>query len=155
MAAGPALKLVMIGAFDEVTASVAAAVELPALLEAISTYLVVEPGDTFFVPLDETIPISGSMETDVEPATSQDTVAVCPVKILPGSILKLFMDGRIPVTAIVIDLRTEPKVLLANSVYVDAASGDTVVVPLEDTVPISGLIETEVAPVTAHCKVAS
>jgi hypothetical protein len=116
MEAGLALKVVMIGAFDEVTVSVADAVELPALLEAVSTYLVVEPGNTFFVPLDDTTPISGSMETDVEPATPQDTVAVCPVKILPGAILKLFMDGSIPVTAIVIDLRTEPNALPATSV---------------------------------------
>jgi hypothetical protein len=116
MEAGLALKVVMIGAFDEVTVSVADAVELPALLEAVSTYLVVEPGDTFFVPLDDTVPISGSMETDVEPVTPQDTVAVCPVKILPGAILKLFMDGSIPVTAIVIDLRTEPNALPATSV---------------------------------------
>ena len=76
MEAGSALKVLMIGAFDEVTVSVAAAVELPAPLEAVSTYLVVEPGDTFFVPLDETVPISGSMETDVEPVTPQDTVAL-------------------------------------------------------------------------------
>ena len=76
MEAGLALKVVMIGAFDEVTVSVADAVELPALLEAVSRYPVVEPGDTFFVPLDDTVPISGSMETDVEPVTPHDTVAV-------------------------------------------------------------------------------
>jgi hypothetical protein len=155
MEAGLALKAVMIGAFDEVTVSVADAVELPALLEAVSMYLVVEPGDTFFVPLDDTVPISGAMETDVEPVTPQDTVAVCPVKILPGSILKLFMDGRIPVTVIVTDLRTEPDILLATSVYVAVVSGETFLVPLDETAPITGLIETELAPVTSQRKVAS
>ena len=79
-------------------------------------YLVVEPGDTFSVPLDDTVPIPGSMETDVEPLTLQDIVAVCPVKILSGMTLKLFMDGRAPVTVIVIDLRADPDSLSATSV---------------------------------------
>jgi hypothetical protein len=65
------------------------------------------------------------------------------------------MDGRIPVTVTVIDLRAEPYILLATSVYVVVVSGDTVLVPLEDTVPIPELIETELAPVVSHCKVAS
>ena len=155
MEAGLALKVVMIGVFDEVTVIVANAVELPALLEAVSTYLVVEPGDTFFVPLDDTVPISGSMEADVEPVTPQDTVAVCPVKILPGSILKLFMVGRMPVTLTVMDLRADPYILLATSIYVVVVSGYTFLVPLAETVPIPGLMETDVTPVAAHCKVAS
>ena len=75
MEAGPALKVVMIGIFNEVTVSIADAVELPALLEAVSTYLVVEPGDTFFVPVTGTGPISGLMETNVAPATLHDNVA--------------------------------------------------------------------------------
>ena len=75
MEAGPALKAVMMGIFDEVTVSVADAVELPALLEAVSTYLVVEPGDTFCVPVNDTGPISGLIETDVAPATLHDNVA--------------------------------------------------------------------------------
>ena len=64
------------------------------------------------------------------------------------------MDGRIPVTVIVIDLRADPDIFLATSVYVVVVSGDTVLVPLEETVPMSGLIETELAPVTSQCKVA-
>jgi len=68
--------------------------------------------------------------------------------------LKLSMDGRVPVTVIVIDLRADPDILLATSVYVVVVSGDIFLVPLEETVPISGLIETDVAPVTSHCKVA-
>jgi len=77
------------------------------------------------------------------------------VKILPGSILKLFMDGKIPVTSIVIDLRTEPYRLPATSVYVVVVPGEIVLVPMEDTVPMPGLIETEFAPLTSQCKVAS
>ena len=69
--------------------------------------------------------------------------------------LKLFMDGRAPVTVIVIDLRADPVILSATSVYVVVVSGDTVLVPLEETVPIPGLIETELAPVVSQCKVAS
>jgi hypothetical protein len=69
--------------------------------------------------------------------------------------LKLLMDGRIPVTVIVIDLLADPDILLANSVYVVVVSGDTALVPLKETVPIPGLIETEFAPVTSQCKVVS
>ena len=75
MEVGLAPNVVIMGASDAVTLSVADAVELPAPLEAVSTYLVVEPGDTLFVPLDDTVPIPGSMETDVEPVTPQVTVA--------------------------------------------------------------------------------
>ena len=75
MEAGLALKVVMMGILDGVTVSNADAVELPALLEAVSTYLVVEPGDTFFVPVDGTGPTSGFIETDVAPETLHDKIA--------------------------------------------------------------------------------
>jgi hypothetical protein len=76
MEVGLTLKVVMIGTFDVATLSVADAVELPLPLEAVSVYLVVESGDTLFVPLDETVPTSGSMETDVASLTLHDNVAV-------------------------------------------------------------------------------
>ena len=69
--------------------------------------------------------------------------------------LKLSMDGRAAVTVIVIDFRADPDILLATSAYAVVVPGDTILLPLEKTVPISGLIETELAPVTAHCKVTS
>ena len=75
MEAGPALKVVMMGILDGVTVSSADAVELPASLEAVNRYLVVEPGETFFVPFNDTGPTSGLIETDVAPATLQDNVA--------------------------------------------------------------------------------
>jgi len=117
--------------------------------------VVVEAGDTFLVPLDDTVPISGSMATDVEPVTLQDTVALCPAKILPGLMLKLSMEGRMPVTVMVTDLLADWDILLATRVYVVVVSGDTVLVPLKETFPIPGLMETESAPLTSHCKVAS
>ena len=75
MEAGPALKVVMMGIFEEVTVSSADAVELPASLEAVSRYLVVEPGETFCVPVNGTGPISGLIETDVASATLHDNIA--------------------------------------------------------------------------------
>ena len=76
MDAGLALKVVMIGEPDIVTVTVADAVELPASLEAVSVYVVVEPGVTLCDPVDDTVPMSGLMETDVAPVTFQDNVAV-------------------------------------------------------------------------------
>lgn len=154
MESGLALKVVIIGAFDEVILSVADAVELPASLVAVSVYAVVEAGDTLSVPVKDTGPIPGLIETDVAPVTLHDNVADWPVMILPLSTPKLAMAGRAPVTAIVTDLRAEPNVLLATSVYVVVVPGDTSLVPLKETVPISGLIDTEVTPVASHCKVA-
>jgi hypothetical protein len=75
MEAGLALKVVMIGELDVVTVTVAEAVELPAALEAVSVYAVVEPGVTLWDPVGDTAPISGLMETDVASVTLQDNVA--------------------------------------------------------------------------------
>lgn len=72
---GLASKLVMIGAFDKATVIVADAVELPASLDAVSVYVVVVPGDTLFDPVNETVPMAGSMEADVAPVTLHDNVA--------------------------------------------------------------------------------
>ena len=66
----------MIAAPDAVTVIVADAVELPALLEAVSVYVVVVPGVTFFVPVNATVPISGPIVTDVAFATLHDNVDV-------------------------------------------------------------------------------
>ena len=150
-----ALKVVMIGALDFVTVSVASAVGLPALLEAVRVYVVVKDGATLCVPVEDTVPISGLMETDAAPVTLHDNTADCPVNML--SVLKpnFSIDGGAAVTVIVTDLRTEPDILLAIRVYVAVVSGDTVLLPLDETVPIPGLIETELAPATSQCKVAS
>ena len=75
MEAGLALKVVITGALDIVTVTVVDAVELPAPLEAVSLYTVVEAGDTLFVPVNDTVPTSGPMETDVASATFHDNVA--------------------------------------------------------------------------------
>ncbi len=74
MEAGLALKVVMIGAPDIATVTVADAVELPASLEAVSVYVVVEPGVTLCDPVGDTVPISGPMETDVASVTLHDNV---------------------------------------------------------------------------------
>ena len=70
-----ALKVVMIGALGFVTLTVADAVGLPALLDAVSVYVVVKAGDTLCIPVDDTVPISGLIETDVAPVTLHDNVA--------------------------------------------------------------------------------
>lgn len=113
---GLALKVVITGALDILTVMVADAVELPAPLEAVSLYTVVEAGDTLFVPVNDTVPTSGLMETDVAPATLHDNVAVWPVVILSGAELKLLMAGSMPVTVTVTVLLADPDILLANSV---------------------------------------
>lgn len=65
----------MIGAPGFATLIVADAVGLPALLDAVSVYVVVKPGDMLCVPVDDTVPKSGLMETDVAPITFHDNVA--------------------------------------------------------------------------------
>jgi hypothetical protein len=150
---GLTLKVFIIGAPAAVTVIVAVAVELPALLEAVSVYVVVAPGATLFVPVNDTAPISGLMETDVASATLHDNVADCPAKILPVLKLKLSMDGAGSLTVMVLDPSAEPNRLLATSVYLVVVSGDTVLIPLDDTVPIPGLMETDDTPVTFHFNV--
>ena len=75
MESGLELKANMRGALDSDTVTIADAVALPALLEAVNVYVVVELGITLLVPVEETVPISGLMETDVAPATFHDNVA--------------------------------------------------------------------------------
>ena len=74
MEIGLALKAVMIGTLDFVTVIVADRVEFPAPLEAVSVYVVVKSGDTLCVPVGDTGPIFGLMETDVAPVTFHDNV---------------------------------------------------------------------------------
>ncbi len=106
-------------------------------------------------PLDDTVPIAGPIETEVAPVTLQDNVADSPEVMVPGLTVKLLMDGSLGmVTVIVVDFCAEPEKLVATSVYVVVAVGDTATVPLDDTVPISGVMDTPVAPVTSHCNFA-
>jgi hypothetical protein len=67
--------------------------------------------------------------------------------------LKLSMDGGGSLTVIVCDPLAEPNRLLASSVYLVVVLGDTVLVPLDDTVPMPGMMETDDTPVTFHCNV--
>ena len=75
MESGLELKANIIGALDSFTVTIADEVALPALLEAVNVYVVVEPGVTLLVPVEETVPISGLMETDVAPVTFHDNLA--------------------------------------------------------------------------------
>lgn len=54
-------------------------------------------------------------------------------------------------TVIIMESRAEPAMLLATRVYEVVVAGETVLVPLADTVPIPGVMVTELAPVTFHC----
>jgi hypothetical protein len=154
METGLALNVVIIGTLDVVTVTVADAVELPASLEAVSVYAVVDPGVTFCDPVGDTVPISGLMETDVASVTLHDNVADWPAKILAVLKLKLLIVGAGALTVIVLDPLVVPKKLLAARVYVVVVPGETVLVPMDGTVPTPGLMETDVAPVTFHCNTA-
>ncbi|MHB8086377.1 MAG: hypothetical protein ACYDHZ_11180 [Dehalococcoidia bacterium] len=95
------------------------------------------------------------METDVASVTFHDSVADPPALIVPGLTAKLPREGGLGlITVIVVDPLAEPDILVAVSVYVVVVAGDTGIVPLDDTVPTSGLMDTPVAPVTSHCKFA-
>ena len=112
-------------------------------------------GFTVCEPLADTVPIAGLIETEVAPATSHDNVADPPEVMAPGLTVKLLMEGALgTVTVIVADFRAEPEKLVATSVYVVVAVGDTATIPLDDTVPIPGVMDTPVAPVTSHCNFA-
>ena len=101
-------------------------------------------GVTVFEPLDDTLPTAGLMETEVAPVTFHDNVADCPAVIVPGLELKLLMAGLLgAVTVTVAQAREEPDKLEAVSVYSVVLSGFTACEPLDDTVPMSGLMETD------------
>jgi hypothetical protein len=104
-----------------------------------------------FDPVVDTLPMVGLMETVVAPATFQDSVVDCPAVMVAGVALKPLMDG-LPglVTVTVAHARVEPEILEAVSIYSVVAPGFTDCEPLADTVPISGLMETVWAPLTAQ-----
>ena len=123
----------------------------PLLLVAVRIYVVAEVGDTVFVPMDATVPISGLIETDVAPLTSQVRVATSPAAIEVLSAAKVVITGLPAVfTVTVTGAVVLPAPLVAVSVYVAVEAGDTVFVPVDETLPISGLMETDVAPATSH-----
>ena len=73
----------------------------------------------------------------------------------PGLALKVVIIGAFDkVTFSVVDAVELPASLDAVSVYAVVAAGDMLFVPVNCTVPISGLIETDVAPATLHDNVA-
>lgn len=101
-------------------------------------------GVTVCEPLDDTVPKAGLMETEVAPVTFHDNVADCPAVIVPGLELKLLMAGLLgAATIMVAHAREEPDKLEAVSVYSVVSSGFTACEPLDDTVPISGLMVTD------------
>jgi len=53
----------------------AVAVTVPSVLPAVSSYVVVDVGDTDWDPVDDTAPIPGVMDTDVASVTVQWSVA--------------------------------------------------------------------------------
>ena len=74
--------------------------------------------------------------------------------IVPGVALKPLMDGLLGlVTVTVAHERLEPEILEAVSIYSVVASGFTDCEPLADTVPISGVMETVCAPLTAQSSI--
>jgi hypothetical protein len=116
MAAGLALKVLIIGAPDVAVVTVAVAVELPALFEAVSVYAVVARGVTVAVPLGDTLPTSGLIEIDVAFVTFHDNVEDWPAKTLAGLELKPLMVGAGSLTLMVFTPVAEPNRLLAASV---------------------------------------
>lgn len=93
MDVGLAVKVVMTGMPAAVTVTAAVAVELPALLPAVRVYVVVEEGDTDFVPEVDTVPTPWLMETEVAPLTVHDSVELLPEVIEAGLAVKLVISG--------------------------------------------------------------
>jgi hypothetical protein len=61
----------------------------PAGLFAVSMYVVVDPGETVWLPEAGTAPIPGSILTESAPVTFQVRLEVCPGLIKAGAALKL------------------------------------------------------------------
>lgn len=84
MVSGLKLRLSIVGG-GPVTVSVAVLRADPPGLLAARVYIVVDPGETVFVPLAGTLPMPGLMETDdVAPLISHWTVACSPAMIIVG-----------------------------------------------------------------------
>jgi hypothetical protein len=152
---GLALKLMIAGRPEGATVILAVVVDGPVALVAVIVYVVVSAGVMVFEPLDETVPMPGLMETEVAPVMFHDSVADCPAVMVPGLALKLVMDGLpAAATVTVAHARDDPDILEAVNVYSVVLAGFTVCEPLDDTVPMSGLMETDWAPVMAQFSVA-
>ena len=100
------------------------------------------------------MPTPGLIDTEVAPVTFQDRVELCPPWIDGGLAVKASITGLPPsvtVTARVAVLW--PVAFVAVSVYVVVAAGETET-EVPTTVPTTGLIDTDVAPVTLHDRTA-
>jgi len=95
------------------------------------------------------------MLIDVAPITSHVSVACLPEPTVDGLAEKIDMIGALVIlTVSVADLVELPASLEAVSVYVVVSWGDTSLLPLGSTLPISGLMETDFALETPHDRVA-
>jgi hypothetical protein len=94
------------------------------------------------------------METVVAPVTSHCSIEEWPTVTTLGLAIKFTTAGfpAAGVTAMVVEAITEPALLVAVKVYLAVSAGDTDFVPDNGTVPIPLSMETEVAPVTSHCR---
>lgn len=103
------------------------------------------------VPVAATVPTSGMILTVVAPVTDHVSVVLSPAVIDVGLAVNVVMTGMpAAVTVTTAVAVVSPALLPAVRVYVVEEDGDTDFVPEADTVPTPWLMETEVAPLTAH-----
>jgi len=116
-------------------------------LVAVKVYVVVDAGLTEALPLSATFPIPGPMVTEVAPLVAQ-------VKVwgTADDAEKEVMAGGVPTTTVVCPV-TVPLGFMAVKVYVVVEAGLTEALPVSATLPIPGVMVTEVAPLVAQVKV--
>jgi len=146
----PRLKPVVGG---RTTVSTADAVLVPALLVAVTTYVVVVAGLTGIEPLAATMPMPGLMLTLVASVDDHVSIADWPRLMEVG---ETFADtvgtGGINTVTVAVDV-ADPALLVAVSVYVVVLVGVTDRVPDGVTAPIPGVMLTEDALVVLQVSV--
>src|SRR5947209_685921 len=140
-----------VGTTTVFTVTAAVAWALPTRFVATMVYVVVAVGFTACDPVRATSPTVGEMVTLSAFSTIQSSVELPPVLMVAGVATKRMMRGRpIPVAAPTVTTMPQascvtpfgPKAVI---VYAVVCVGDTVAVPVFATLPMPGLMLTDVA----------
>jgi hypothetical protein len=130
-----------------VTVTVVWAVTLPAPV-AVSVYVVFVDGETALLPLSATAPTDGAILTELAFEVDHDNVDCWPAAMLDGLAVNDEITGGGGGTGgmvtVIWDV-TLPVLLVAVSVYVVVAAGETAASPLVATAPTDGDIDADVA----------
>jgi hypothetical protein len=141
---------------DAVTVTMILAVVDPAVLVAVSAYVVVVAGLTLVEPLaDVDVNVPGVMTRLAAPVVTQLSVLLEPEVIVAGLAVNEAIVGLLAAFMVTVSVEVaEPAALVAVSVYVVVAVGLTLVEPLADVdVNVPGVMATLVAPVVTQLSV--